>query len=85
MARIVPPSADQPIVDKNGKIQQTFGAWTQLVSRLGIITGSGTPEASVDAPQTSLYMDTAGTAGNILYIKRDTAVAGDTTKGWILV
>jgi len=31
--------------------------------------------------QGSLYMDTAGTAGNILWIKRDTVT--DTT-GWIL-
>jgi hypothetical protein len=30
-------------------------------------------------------MDDAGTAGAILYIKRDTDIAGDKTQGWILV
>lgn len=85
MPRIVPPNASQPIVDGNGRPEQTFRTWTQLVSRLGIITGSGSPESTVEAPQTSLYMDTAGTAGNILYIKRDTDVGGDPTQGWILV
>jgi hypothetical protein len=30
-------------------------------------------------------MDTAGTAGSILYIKRDAAIGADPTTGWILV
>jgi hypothetical protein len=64
---------------------QVFRTWTQQVSLLSIITGSGSPEGVVNAPQTSLYMNTAGTAGSILYIKRDTAIAGDPTQGWILV
>jgi len=85
MPRIVPPNAGQPIVDARGRPHQTFRAWSALVSRQGIITGSGTPEATVDAPQTSLYMDTSGAAGSVLYIKRDTDIAGDTTKGWVLV
>ena len=42
------------------------------------IRGSGSPENVVSAAQKSLYMDTAGTAGSILYIKkRDASVAGD--------
>ena len=85
MARIVPPAQTGSIVDANGNMQHRFRAWTQIVSQLGVITGSGTPEGTQEAPQTSLYMDTAGTAGNILYIKRDTDIAGDPTQGWILV
>lgn len=77
--------ADQPIVEPNGTQSEIFRLWAQRVTALQILTGSGTPEATVSAPITTLYMDTAGTAGSILYIKRDTDIAGDPTKGWILV
>ncbi len=47
--------------------------------------GAGSPEGVVEARITSQYMDTTGTAGSILYVKRDQDVAGDRKKGWILV
>lgn len=74
-----------PIVDESGVMTDRFTAYTQSVGRLNILTGAATPEAVIDAPVTTLYMDTAGTAGSILYIKRDADIAGDRTKGWILV
>ncbi len=49
------------------------------------LTGSGSPEGVLEALSTKEYMDTAGTAGNIKYIKRDDDIAGDKTMGWILV
>jgi hypothetical protein len=52
---------------------------------LAITSGSGSPEGTVDANPMQFYMDTAGTAGAILYIKRDANIGGDSTKGWILV
>lgn len=82
---IVPPTQGTPVVDAQGRMTQTFRAWTQGVSRLQILSGSGSPEGVVNAQQTTLYMDTAGTAGAILYIKRDTDVGGDPKQGWILV
>ena len=82
---IIPPNQGSPIVDETGRMQHVFRSWTQGVSRLQVLDGSGSPEGVVNAPQKTLYMDTAGTAGNILYIKRDKEVAGDATKGWILV
>ncbi len=82
---ITPPNQGQPIVDLNGKMQQVFRAWTQEVSRLGILRGIGSPEGVVIAPQTTQYMDTTGVAGSILYIKRDTNIGGDPSQGWILV
>lgn len=82
---IIPPTQGTPIVDAQGRMAQQFRVWTQNVSRLEILSGSGSPEGVVNAQQTTLYMDTAGTAGAILYIKRDTSVAGDPTQGWILV
>jgi len=59
--------------------------WTQNVTKLGILTGSGSPENAVEAEITQQYMDTAGVAGSILYIKRDADISGDRTRGWILV
>ena len=74
----------QPISDE-GIMNDRFLEWTRLVTRLQILTGSGSPEAVIEAFPVTLYMDTAGTAGSILYIKRDADIAGDRTKGWILV
>lgn len=55
------------------------------LANLSIITGSGSPEGVIEAAATRLYMNTAGVAGSILYIKRDDDVGGDRTQGWILV
>lgn len=82
---ITPPNQGQPIADATGRMTQVFRTWTQLVSRLEIVSGTGSPEGVVNAPQKTLYMDDAGTAGAILYIKRDPAIGGDPTQGWILV
>lgn len=83
--RIAPPSPVIPIAQGDGTIEQTFRAWTQIITNRSLIIGSGSPESLVEALQGSMYMDTAGTAGSILYIKRDADIAGDTTQGWILV
>lgn len=45
------------------------------------IIGTGSPEGVIPADPTQLYMDDAGIAGSILYIKQ--SGSGDT--GWILV
>ena len=82
---IIPPNQGTPIVDATGRMGAAYRAWTQQVSRLDILEGSGSPEGVVNAPTRTLYMDTAGTAGAILYIKRDTDIGGDATQGWILV
>ena len=73
------------IVNKEGFMYQTFREFTFNVSKLSILTGAGSPEGVVAAEATREYMDTNGTAGNIKYIKRDADVAGDRTKGWILI
>lgn len=46
-----------------------------------ILMGSGSPEGVVSATPTTLYMDTAGLSGSILYIKQ----SGTGNTGWILV
>ncbi|MES0327445.1 MAG: hypothetical protein ABUK13_04555 [Gammaproteobacteria bacterium] len=82
-------STDSAIVDE-GRIQtaQTrlfFVNLLQVIDEQSTLTGSGSPEGVVEAIITKRYMDTAGVAGAILYIKRDADIAGDKTQGWVLV
>ena len=85
MTVIVPPQANRPIIDASGTMTQEMRAFAENIALLSILTGSGSPEGVQVAQVGRLYMDTAGTAGNILYIKRDNDIAGDTSQGWILV
>jgi hypothetical protein len=85
MSVIVPPDATRAIVKDDGKMYDAFSLFVQQVARLGIITGEGSPEGAIGAIQGQEYMDTIGTAGAIKYIKRDAAIGGDKTQGWILI
>lgn len=70
---------------EEGKL--TERAWKllrQLVQQQ-ILTGEGSPEGQVEAQITTRYMDINGSAGNILYIKRNSDISGDRTRGWILI
>ena len=84
--RVVSPiDPTVPIVQQNGVMQDRYRlALLQLFSTYTII-GTGSPEGVEEAEQGTLYMDDAGIAGAILYIKRDADVGGDRTQGWILV
>lgn len=83
--RITPPTTTRPIIDDKGEMSQEMRTWTQIVTSQLLIVGTGSPETVVEAGQGSRYMDDAGTTGNIEYIKRDDNIAGDRTKGWILI
>lgn len=72
-------------ITEEGVMTERMSQWTQSVTRLDTIVGTGSPEGVIEAFQTQQYMDDAGTAGSILYIKRDADIAGDRTTGWILV
>ena len=78
-------SPDRHIVDENGNQTQRMLTWTDQVTKLQPLTGSGSPETVIPAPIATLYMNTAGVAGSILYVKRDANIGGDKTQGWILV
>lgn len=78
-------SPKRKIVNENGETTNRMEHWINLVTDLQIIAEAGTPEGEVEAAQKTVYMDTAGIAGAILYIKRDADIAGDKSKGWILV
>lgn len=79
--QIVKPDFAQESIE----VSQRFIYWTALVSDLDILSGTGSPEGVVEAKQKRLYMDEAGTAGAILYIKRDADVAGDRRRGWYAI
>jgi len=79
------PEAGQPFVDDKGMMTIPVQDFINIIGNLTIAEGVGSPETVLSALVTKLYMDTAGTAGNILYIKRDADIAGDKTQGWILV
>jgi hypothetical protein len=70
---------------ENGKLTERAWKLLRQLVQLQILTGSGSPEGVIDAKITTLYMDTAGTAGNILYIKKLADISGDRSQGWILV
>jgi hypothetical protein len=57
----------------------------QSLVELDILSGTGSPEGVMSAKPKRQYMDTNGTPGNILYIKRDADISGDTSKGWVLI
>ena len=81
---ILPPTPVNPIVTQDGRMNQEFLLWTQNVSQ-GLIIGTGSPEGVVQSGQGALYMDSSGTSGSILYVKRDSDVGGNSAKGWVLV
>ncbi len=85
MANITFPAPFIPIVDDKGIMSIEMVNFFNLVADLAVAEGSGSPEGVLEAKVTKLYMDTAGTAGNILYVKRDSDIGGDASQGWILV
>ena len=78
------PPRNLPITN-DGLVNEVFWQWMVTLSRVPLIVGAGSPEGIVAARPTELYMDSAGVAGAILYIKRDADVGGDKSLGWILV
>lgn len=85
MPNIPEPNRGFPIVDADGVATDAFGLWLTLISRTDIIVGTGSPEGVIEATVGQEYMDDAGTAGAIKYIKRDADIAGDRKSGWILI
>ena len=78
--------ANGPIVDADGGMTDRTRRWANELSRSLIMSGTGSPEGVVKALPAQEYMDTAGAAGAIKYIKRDADDGlGDKTKGWVLI
>ena len=86
MTDIVPPATNLPIVDTSGNMLTRFRDWTQFITRAvnfaTMAEGSGSPETVLAAAKNKFYNDTTG---NALYWKSVNDIAGDATKGWLLV
>lgn len=85
VTRVAQPSPDRAMINENGTPSNQMMYWTRIISNQALIIGTGNPEGVVESVQGGTYMDDTGTAGNILYIKRDADIGGDITQGWILV
>lgn len=83
--QVNPLSRSIKVVDANGRPTQDLNLFSEAVAKLPVLTGIGSPEGVVEATQTRFYMDTSGSSGSILYIKREADIGGDKTQGWILV
>ena len=83
--RISIPSANRPFVDEDGILTSQSRTFLREVFIQALIIDTGSPEGVIEAEIGSSYMDNTGTAGNILYIKRDDNIGGDKSQGWVLV
>ena len=83
--RVIQPSSDRALIEEDGTPTQQANSWFKTITDRSIIIGKGSPEAAVEANNGSMYMDSTGATGSVLYIKRDADVSGDKTKGWFLV
>ncbi len=83
--RTVQPNSDRPLLKEDGSPATQLNSWFKIMSDRALIVGTASPETVVEANQGAIYMDDTGTAGSILYIKRNTDIGGDKKQGWILV
>jgi len=82
---IIPLERNYSWLDEAGKPTQRTAeyieAMTKVVNLSTPIVGTGSPEGVVVAEPTQMYMDDAGTASSIMYVKK----TGTGNTGWILV
>lgn len=72
-------SFNRPFVDRGGYVNKQAQMVLLRLEDLIPIVGEGTPEASVDARLYRMYLDKTN---QHLYIKFESAIGGDTKKGW---
>lgn len=82
---VTTPSPTRPIVEQDGTPSQELRSWIQIITNQALIISTGSPEGIIEANVGAEYMDTDGTTGTLVYKKRDADIAGDKTKGWILI
>ena len=83
--RVMPLNPSRSPLRDDGSLEPAFQLFAQSLANRALIIGEGSPEGVIEANQGSLYMNDVGTAGAILYVKRNADIAGDKTQGWILV
>jgi len=78
------PPETRRIVDIDGLATDELNDFFEIITDYALIIGTGSPEGVITAPQGASYMNDAGTAGNLMWRKRDNDDGlGDASKGWI--
>ena len=85
MPEIAQPDADTPITAENGIMSDSFQRWVNQMTGLDLIVGTGSPEGVIEATVGREYMDDAGLAGAVKFIKQLPDIGGDRTKGWVAI
>ena len=81
---VTQPSPVRATVEESRLPTTEFNTWVQTITDRSLIISTGSPEGVISAIQGAEYMDDAGLAGAVRWVKRDNDDGlGDTTKGWI--
>ena len=81
---VTQPSPVRATVEESRLPTTEFNTWVQTITDRSLIISTGSPEGVISAIQGAEYMDDAGAAGAVRWVKRDNDDGlGDTTKGWI--
>jgi hypothetical protein len=62
-----------------------FQRWVNDVTNNDLIIGTGSPEGVIEATVGREYLDDAGLAGAVKFIKQLPDIAGDRTMGWVAI
>ena len=83
--RVVSLNPSSSLMREDGSLQPAFQLFSQSLANRALIISSGSPDGVIEANKGALYMDDTGVTGAILYVKKNTDVAGNKTQGWVLV
>ncbi len=75
----------ESIVNEAGEMTEVFQKWALQITNLDLIVGTGSPEGNITAQVGREYLDDAGTAGAVKFIKQKAELLGDRAKGWVAV
>jgi hypothetical protein len=85
LPEITQPDADTQIVTPDGRMTDEFQRFINQITQLDLIVGTGSPEGVIEATVGREYLDDAGAAGAVKYIKQLADIGGDRAQGWVAV
>ena len=85
MPNIVQPDADAQIAKADGRMTDEMQIWVNQMTSLDLIVGTGSPEGVIEATVGREYLDDAGLAGAVKFIKQLADIGGDRTQGWVAI
>lgn len=74
-----------PLVNPDGTATQYFQRFLLQLSQGIEIVSIGTPEAVIEAPQYTKYIDETMPSAPVMYVKMLPDVGGDRKKGWYAI